>query len=163
MTSSISLSLSIKKKQQNVLFINGYMQTDTSKIHMDILDHIKPVQLDHLVIQKNYKTLKNMFTPNPILIKSIPFCLYDIPIWHANTSKDTTIFYTKLFINRWICTIVVKPCVFDFVCFEKYKTATQTIYTDYDMCIIVKNDVDDANDAEIIECGYITEKNPIDI
>jgi hypothetical protein len=70
--------------------------------------------------------------------------------------------YTKLIINQWICTIVVKPCVFDFVRFEKYKTPTRSLYTDYDMCIVInENAKGDVN--EILECGYISEKNPIDM
>lgn len=156
-----SLSLSIKKKQQNVLLVNGYMQVETTM--KDALDNINPIQLDHLIIQKNYRELKKMFTPNPLLIKSIPFCLYNTPIWHTSTkNNDSTILYTKLIINQWICTIVVKPCVFDFVRFEKYKTPTRSIYTDYDMCIVInENAKDDVN--EILECGHISEKNPIDM
>lgn len=153
-----SLSLSIKKKQQNMILVNGYMQVETTM--KDALDHINPIQLDNLTIQKNYRELKKMFTPNPLLIKSIPFCLYNTPIWHTSTkNNDSTILYTKLIINQWICTIVVKPCVFDFVRFEKYKTPTRSLYTDYNMGIIINED-----DAyNILECGYITEKNPIDM
>ena len=166
MSTAISLSLSIKKKQQNVLLVNGYMQVETSNISnalKDSLDHLNPIQLDHLTIQKNYTELKKMFTPNPLLIKSIPFCLYNIPIWHTSKeNKDFSIFYTKLIINQWICTIVVKSCVFDFVRFEKYKTPTRTLYTDYDMCIVI-NENAKGNNNEILECGYITEKNPIDM
>lgn len=153
-----SLSLSIKKKQQNMILVNGYMQVETTM--KDALDHINPIQLDNLTIQKNYRELKKMFTPNPLLIKSIPFCLYNTPIWHTSTkNNDSTILYTKLIINQWICTIVVKPCVFDFVRFEKYKTPTRSLYTDYNMGIVINED-----DAyNILECGYITEKNPIDM
>ena len=162
MSTAISLSLSIKKKQQNVLLVNGYMQiesTNVSNALKDALDHINPIQLDYITIQKNYTELKKMFTPNTLLIKSIPFCLYNIPIWHINTSKDTPIFYTKLIINRLICTIVVKPCVFDFVRFEKYKTPTKSLYTDYNMGIVINED----DTYNILECGYISEKNPIDM
>lgn len=155
-----SLSLSVKKKQQNVLLVNGYMQVEFTNTLKDTLDHINPIQIDHLVIQKNYRELKKMFTPNPGLVKSIPFCLYDIPIWHTSKeNKDFSIFYTKLIINQWICTILVKPCVFDFVRFEKYKIPTKSLYTDYNMGIVINED-----DAyNILECGYITEKNPIDM
>ena len=163
---SLSLSLSIKKKQQNMILVNGYMQVETSNISnalKDSLDHLNPIQIDHLTIQKNYTELKKMFTPNPLLIKSIPFCLYNIPIWHTSKeNKDFSIFYTKLIINQWICTIVVKSCVFDFVRFEKYKTPTRTLYTDYDMCIVI-NEIAKGNNNELIECVYITEKNPIDM
>ena len=55
--------------------------------------------------------------------------------------------------------IVVKPCVFDFVRFEKYKSPARSLYTDYNMGIIINED-----DAyNILEYGYISEKNPIDI
>ena len=155
-----SLSFSVKKKQQNVLLVNGYMQIESTNVSMkDAFDHINPIQLHHITIQKNYTELKKMFTPNPLLIKSIPFCLYNFPIWHINTSNDTPIFYTKLIINQWICMIVVKPCVFDFVRFEKYKSPVRSLYTDYNMGIIINED-----DAyNILEYGYTSEKNPIDM
>ena len=166
MSTAISLSLSIKKKQQNMILVNGYMQVETTNISnalKDTLDHLNPIQLDHLTIQKNYTELKKMFTPNPLLIKSIPFCLYDVPIWQTSKeNKDSSIFYKQLIINQWICTIVVKSCVFDFVRFEKYKTPTRSLYTDYDMCIVI-NEIAKGNNNEILECGYITEKNPIDM
>ena len=154
-----SLSFSVKKKQQNVLLVNGYMQIDATNVSMkDAFDHINPIQLDQITIQKNYTELKKMFTPNPLLIKSIPFCLYNIPIWHTSKeNNDSSIFYTKLVINKWICTIVVKPCVFDFVRFEKYK---KCLYTDYNMGIVVN---EDKESFEILEYGYTREKNPIDM
>ena len=154
-----SLSFSVKKKQQNVLLVNGYMQIDATNVSMkDAFDHINPIQLDQITIQKNYTELKKMFTPNPLLIKSIPFCLYNIPIWHTSKeNNDSFIFYTKLVINKWICTIVVKPCVFDFVRFEKYK---KCLYTDYNMGIVVN---EDKESFEILEYGYTREKNPIDM
>lgn len=143
-----SLSLSIRLKQQNMIQVNGYVQV------VDVLEHLTldPIQIDQMIIQKNYTDLKKMLTPDPSMIKSIPFCLYNLPIWHSY--KDHEFYYTKLIINRWICTIVVKPCVFDFVRFEKHG---QFLYTDYDMYIVTNNSLD------IVKYGYINEKNPIEI
>jgi hypothetical protein len=64
-----------------MILVNGYMQVESTM--KDALDNINPIQLDYLIIQKNYTELKKMFTPNPLLIKSIPFCLYNTPIWHT--------------------------------------------------------------------------------
>jgi hypothetical protein len=48
--------------------------------------------------------------------------------------------------------------VFDFVRFEKYKSPVRSLYTDYNMGIIINDDAYD-----ILEYGYTSEKNPIDM
>jgi len=140
-----SLTLSFHSKYQNVLQVNAYIQTFPT-ISSELIENCMPTRLDEKVIQINYKELKTLFCPEKY--KSIPFCLYNIPIWQ----KHGEFFYTKLIINKSTIFVIVRACRLDFIQFHE-----TSLFTDYNMGIYIDKNLN------IVRYEYIKEHNPIDI